>query len=106
LGDHPLCCQALEGAAGADPEQPGDGHAAIRHDDFLSLANPLQPFTQMRSQIADGNVHITKCTGQLPPECTSAVLSLRTSVTLGTSVDCYGDAAEKNANIVSNAKLA
>jgi hypothetical protein len=52
----------------------------------------------MRSQIAYGNVHLTKCTGQLPPECTSAALSLRISVTAGTFVECHGDAAEKNAN--------
>lgn len=40
-----------------DPQQARHGHASVGHDDLGTASRPRQPLAQVRSQLADGNVH-------------------------------------------------
>jgi hypothetical protein len=55
--DDPFGGQALEGRGRPQTDDPGDRQPALGNDKFLALTGSVEPFTQARSQVTDGNVH-------------------------------------------------
>lgn len=56
-GDHTFRYQTLKGRRCGDAQQTSNRYSAVGDDHLLSFSGSVQPFTQMRSEVAHGHVH-------------------------------------------------